>query len=107
MTRIFTTVSILLSVVSGLRAQVTIDPFCFSDDTEITVYYDATQGTSGLVGASKVYMHSGIIIDSPNGTSWNNVVGNWPKDDGVGRMTKVTGEADLWEITLTPRNYYG
>ena len=86
--------------------QVTIDPYCFGDEDEITIIYDATLGSSGLVGASKVYMHAGVITDSPTGTSWQHVVGNWAKDDGIGEMTRVSGESDKWEITLTPRTYF-
>lgn len=101
-------VLIVLLLVSAtfLKAQVSVDPACFGDETEITIYYDATKGTSGLVGASKVYMHSGVITSSPTGTSWQYVIGNWGEDDGIGQMTKVAGESDLWEITLVPRTYY-
>ncbi len=87
-------------------AQVTTEPSCFSDTDEITIVYDATLGTSGLTGATKVYMHAGVITDSPTGTSWQYVVGNWGQDDGVGQMTKVNGETDKWQITLTPRSYF-
>lgn len=89
-----------------VSAQVTINPVCFSDTDEITILYDAMLGTSGLVGVSKVYIHSGVIVDSETGTSWQNVIGNWGADDGIGEMTKVSGESDKWEITITPRTYY-
>ena len=87
---------------------VKIEPASASGDDEIKVIYDATQGTAGLVGESKVYMHSGVVIDGPSGTDWTNVVGNWGEDDGIGEMTPVAGETDLWEITLSPsaRAYY-
>ncbi|MEN8247763.1 MAG: DUF4961 domain-containing protein [Bacteroidota bacterium] len=88
------------------NAQVTITPNCFSDTDEITIVYDATQGTSGLVGATKVYMHAGVVTDSETGTSWQHVIGNWGSDDGIGEMTKVAGETDKWEITLTSRTYF-
>ena len=87
-------------------AQVTTTPTCFSDTDEITIIYDATLGTSGLVGATKVYIHAGVITDSETGTSWQHVVGNWGADDGVGLMTKVPGATNKWEITLTPRTYF-
>jgi len=79
-----------------------------ADDLELTITFDATQGTAGLVGASTVYMHSGIVTTGPNGTGFENVVGNWGQDDGIGKMTKVEGEDDKWQITLAPdiRDYY-
>lgn len=95
-----------LALIQASIAQVTTDPVCFSDTDEITIIYDATKGSSGLVGASKVYIHSGVVTDSETGTSWQHVIGNWGKDDGIGEMTKVSGESDKWKITLTPRTYY-
>ncbi|MEM1134833.1 MAG: alpha-amylase family glycosyl hydrolase [Bacteroidota bacterium] len=88
---------------------VTLTPnFPSADDTAVTVVFDASQGTAGLAGASSVYLHSGIVIEGPNGTTWENVVGNWGQDDGIGKMSKVEGETDKWQITLTPdiRTYY-
>ncbi|MEL6656427.1 MAG: alpha-amylase family glycosyl hydrolase [Bacteroidota bacterium] len=87
---------------------VTITPSPFTQTTEITVRFDATKafpdGTAGLVGAEKVYFHSGVVLEDPNGTDLSNVVGTL-MDDGIGLMTEV--EEDIWEITLTPADYYG
>jgi glycosidase len=85
-------------------AQVSVSPATFKAEDEITITYDATQGTSGLRGASKVYMHAGVILDSETGTNWNNVVGNWGKDDGIGLMTSLGN--DKWSIKLVPRTYF-
>ena len=84
---------------------VRISPTEATSEDEITIVFDATQGAGGLVGANSVYMHSGVVT-TPEGTEWEYVVGNWGADDGIGQMTAVNGETDLWEITLTPRNYY-
>ena len=86
------------------------EPATFDEDDEVRIIFDATAadpaGTAGLVGASKVYMHSGVILDSPTGTTWSNIRGNLGNDDGIGEMTPVAGETDKWEITITPRSYY-
>ena len=87
-----------------------ISPSGFNADTEITIIFNAKQGNRELVGAEKVYIHSGvgtIITTSPQGSAWNKVVGNWGKDDGVGLMTKIDGESDKWQIKMKPKNYYG
>lgn len=92
-----------------INAQIVrIEPADASGEDEIKVIYDAKQGTGGLVGESKVYMHSGVVTDGPDGTAWTYVVGNWGEDDGLGQMTPVSGQADVWEITLSPsaREYY-
>lgn len=94
--------------ISALAQIVEIQPSNANGDEEIKIIFDATQGDAGLVGATKVYMHSGVVTDGPSGTDWTNVIGNWGNDDGVGLMSKVSGESDKWEITLTPtaRDYY-
>jgi glycosidase len=87
-------------------AQVTTEPQFFNADTQVKIIYDATQGTSNLTGVSSVYMHAGVILSGPTGTSWQNVVGNWGQNNGVGQMTAVQGQPNKWEITITPRSYF-
>lgn len=72
----------------------------FEDSLEIV--YDATQGQTGLVGAAKVYMHSAAEMVPFGG--WQNGVGNWGQDDGIGQMTNIG--TDLWRIRLVPHVYY-
>lgn len=89
---------------------VTTEPAAFTINDAVKILFDARvadrDGTAGLVGASKVYMHSGIITSGPTGTGWTNVIGNWGQDDGIGQMTKKAGESDIWERTVTPKTYY-
>jgi len=86
---------------------VVVTPSRFDVATEITITFDATKSspgkTSGLVGAEKVYFHSGLVLQHPDSTLLEKEVGNGT-DDGVGLMTK-TGE-DLWSITITPEEYF-
>ena len=46
-------------------------------------------------------------ITTPQNNAWGNVIGNWGQDNGVGEMTEITNSPDLWEITLTPKDYFG
>ena len=82
---------------------VAVSPYPFRKNDEITITFDAseafTDGTDGLVGASEVYMYSGIITDPAN-TELSHIV-----NDANAQMTNVSG--DVWEITLTPDDYYG
>ena len=89
---------------------VTIEPAAFTIDDPITITFNAQRGNRELVGANKVYFHSSVDLTdttTPWNTGWNNVVGNWGQDDGVGQMTQVPGQPNKWQITLTPRSYYG
>ena len=86
---------------------VTLDPEYPTADEQVTIIYDATKGISGLKDAEKVYMHSGIVLSGPEGTAWNNVVGNWGQDNGMGEMIAVEGEPGKWQITIPSiREYY-
>ncbi|MBK7788652.1 MAG: T9SS type A sorting domain-containing protein [Saprospiraceae bacterium] len=96
----------LNGVVENYQNPVTISPAIFTQDQEITLTFDAQKaskaGTTGLVGASKVYFHSGVVKDAATGV-WSKVVGTL-KDDGLGEMTSIGN--DKWQIKLTPVVYY-
>jgi glycosidase len=87
---------------------ISISPSNPSLDEEVTLTFDASQGNKELVGATKVYMHHGIVVDKADGVAWTRVKGNWGKDDGIGLMTKVAG-TDKWTIKMGPslRSYFG
>jgi PKD repeat protein len=86
------------NIAFSLNAGISVTPFGDS----LTIVYDATQGQTGLVGASKVYFHSGYQL-VPFGPiiGW---VGNWGQDDGLGQMTNIG--TDLWQITINVHSYY-
>ncbi len=96
------------SAFTGYSQIVVMEPTEAVGTDEVKIVYDATEGTGSLEGASTVYIHTGVIISGPTGESWQNVVGNWGQDDGVGEMTKVAGETDKWEFTISPsiNEYY-
>ncbi|GAA4845073.1 starch-binding protein [Algivirga pacifica] len=94
----------VLSLPALLWGQVTLNPSNPTADQAITIIYDAAAGNAALVGASKVYLHSGVVTTAPGDTQWSNSVGNWGADDGIGEMTNIGN--DQWQITLTPSTYY-
>ncbi len=88
---------------------VTITPAKYDANTEITITFNAAEGNKELLGQEKIYMHSSVgIIDTktPADNAWGKVVGNWGKDDGIGKMTRI-GSTNLYQIKLIPKNYYG
>ena len=86
----------------GNSLNLSINANYFEDSLVIT--YDATQGTTELVGAAKVYFHSSYEL-TPNGGAVLPFKGNWGKDDSVGLMQNIG--KDLWQITIHPQSYYG
>jgi glycosidase len=101
--------TLLFSFFIGHTQMVSLDPVGAGAEQEVKLIFDATEGNGELIGFDKVYMHHGVVFSGPDGTDWNHVIGNWGQDDGVGEMTKVTGETDKWEITFSPtlRTYFG
>lgn len=90
----------------ALSAQiVTVDPVFFDIDDKITITYDASQGSRGLVGVTQVYAHTGVIRSSTGAGNWQNVVGNWGTDDPKVKMTSIGGDKHQLEIDI--RSFYG
>ena len=102
--------SILISciAIASYSQIVTLLPGGVGPEEEATLIFDASEGNQELMGADKVYIHHGVVIDAPDGTEWKYVIGNWGQDDGVGEMTRVDGETDKWMITMSPtiREYF-
>ncbi len=96
------------SYLTGWTQIVSLVPSNAGPDSQATLIFRANEGNGELAGASKVYMHHGVVTDSETGTDWNYVIGNWGADDGVGEMTPVSGEPDTWQITFSPsiREYF-
>ncbi len=103
--RIITT-GLLIIFFFGLKAQiVSIDPPLFTIDDEISVIYDATQGSAGLVGVTPVYAHTGVVTESGGPGSWQYVQGNWGTADPKVVMSPIGDDKHL--IQFTPRDFYG
>jgi glycosidase len=94
------------STYSFEESVVVIDPAFASGDEAITITYFANGGNAALVGASQVYAHLGVVTEGPDGTSWSYTTGNWGQDDGIGEMTAVAGETDVWELSLASLREY-
>ncbi|MCP3931008.1 MAG: T9SS type A sorting domain-containing protein [Bacteroidetes bacterium] len=87
------------------------DPVFPKADSEVTVYFDATQGTGGLAGCNcDVYVHTGVITENSSSPSdWKYVKTTWGVANNEWKMTPVAEEEDLYTYTITPsvRSYYG
>ena len=71
--------SILVMCVACVFAQVTPtpNPIPVGYTGEVTITYDATKGSGGMV-ATKCYAHTGLITSASSNTGdWKNVIGSW------------------------------
>ncbi|WP_194778239.1 alpha-amylase family glycosyl hydrolase [Pararhodonellum marinum] len=106
---IFTKIALLAFLFFGigqLEAQVSTEPAFPRADQNIKIIYDASQGTTGLVGVNQVYIHIGAVVAGPSSDTWAIVPFEWGTDDPDARMTRKEGEADIWEFELTPNDFF-
>ncbi|NNK82078.1 MAG: alpha-amylase, partial [Flavobacteriaceae bacterium] len=98
--------TIILFLPLSIIAQVTTDPSPIEIDQEVTITIQENSNATdcnGFSNPTKIYAHLGVGDDTDEyGIS---VVGNWGQDDGVGLMTETS--TGIWEITFTPKTYFG
>ena len=79
-----TVTTILLSVYYAFSFGqiVWTDPAFPTQNDQVTLYYDATEGNGDLQNVVPVYIHTGVITNLSSGPSdWQHVQGNWGTAD--------------------------
>src|SRR6056297_348271 len=82
---------------------ITSEPAYPTAQDSVVIYYDATQGDSGLMGyTGDVYVHTGATV---NGERWQNVIGSWGDDAAQPQLTRIN--PDLYKLTIgDPYEFY-
>jgi hypothetical protein len=82
-------------------------PLFPSDNDNVTVFFDATQGNGALAGvAPPIYAHTGVLTNlSTSPTDWRHVQGIWGQASPNTLMTPQGN--NLYSISFTPRVFYG
>ena len=92
------------------RAQVVAaSPTFFTENTPVTLTFDATQGNGALAGfTGNVYLWSGVVTNqSPTNTTWRYTHGaNFGQADPSAQLTRASTNPNRYTITLTPRSFY-
>ena len=106
----FTTSILVLLVHLSVGAQIiTTDPVIPFAGKPVTIYYDATEGTRGLmVYTGDVYAHTGVLTHkSSGGTDWKYVKTGWGENTPETKLTRKS--ANLYSLQITPTicEYYG
>lgn len=101
----------LLGSFSLVHAQiVTAEPAFPTADDEVTITFDATEGTAGLADCNcDVYIHTGVITsESTSSSDWRYVPTEWGQANANWRLDPVTGADNLYEYTFSPsiREYF-
>jgi 1,4-alpha-glucan branching enzyme len=88
-----------------LAAQISVAPVFPSADDNITITFNANEGTAGLANLTgDVYGHFGAVIAGQTSTAWTNVIGNWGTADARTKMTSIGG--GLYTISFNIRTFY-
>ncbi len=87
-----------------LAQVVTVMPAFPKATDEVTITFDATKGTKGLNNCNcDVYLHTGVITDkSSSDSDWKHVVTIWGQANPAWKMTKVSGENNLYTYKISP-----
>ncbi|MEM1215195.1 MAG: alpha-amylase family glycosyl hydrolase [Bacteroidota bacterium] len=89
----------------------TSEPAFPTASDEVTITFDATEGTGGLADCGcDVYLHTGVITTVSTGPAdWQYVQTDWGVANAAWQMTPVAGEANKYTFTFGPslREYYG
>ncbi len=91
-----------------LQSQVTLNPVFATQYDSVTVEFDASKGSKGLMNLSpaEVYMHTGVITNkSTSLTDWRNVQGVWGTDDVPRKMDYKGGNIYTKKIHI--HTFYG
>ena len=94
---------------SGWSQAITTSPVFPQETDSVTIIFDATQGSAGLMGYSgDVYAHTGVITNlSASNSDWKYVKTNWGQNTPDTKLTKIG--PDQYRLKIQPhiRAYYG
>ncbi|RMG80268.1 MAG: T9SS C-terminal target domain-containing protein [Bacteroidetes bacterium] len=101
----------LIFSATGTAQLVWTDPAFPRLDDQVTVFFNAQEGTGGLANCNcDIYVHTGVITSqSTSPGDWKHVTTTWGTANPDWKMTPVAGKPDVFSWTITPsiKNYYG
>ncbi|WP_372644791.1 alpha-amylase family glycosyl hydrolase [Ancylomarina sp.] len=105
---IFILLLLILSSQLTWSQVVTTVPAFPTENSEVTITFDASQGNQGLKDfTGDVYAHTGVITDkSTSGSDWKYVISDWAVNVDKIKLTSLGN--NKWELKITPdvRSYY-
>lgn len=88
-------------------AQVTTEPAIPLASGSVKIIYDASKGTTGLKDCNcDVYIHIGAVTGGPASTTWTIVPFQWGTANSSAKMTRVTGQPNIYTFELTPNSFF-
>jgi len=110
MEKLFLLLFVFLTPLISISQIIKVTPAFPKANEEVTITFDAGKGTGGLKNCNcDVYLHTGVITDkSTSGSDWKHVVTTWGQANSAWKMTKVSGEINLYTYKISPsiKMYY-
>lgn len=111
LTRLAITIAAFLCSNAIIAQLLVVDPPFPTANDQVTIYFDATEGTGGLANCNcNVYLHTGVITSASTGPSdWKYVVTTWGQANAAWQLTPVPGQPNMYSYVIGPsiRQYYG
>ncbi|GGK82333.1 alpha-amylase family glycosyl hydrolase [Rufibacter glacialis] len=98
---------LVLLLAQTVQAQVvTWSPAFPTQNEPVTITFDATKGTAGLINLNEpIYAHTGVLTNLSNSDAdWRHVKAAWTVNTPAALMTSLGN--NRYQITLNPRTYY-
>ncbi len=98
---------IFFQAFSGVLAQVTTEPVLPVASQKVKIIYDASKGTTSLKDCNcDVYIHIGAVTESATSNTWSIVPFTWATTDLKAKMTKVSGQTNIYTFELVPNEFF-
>ncbi len=110
MKTIYTFLSLFLLIHTGIKAQlITTTPQFPMETDSVYVYFNATQGSKGLMDYSgDIYAHTGVITDKSTASSdWKYVKTAWGENTADTKLEKISANYYKFKISPDIKSYYG
>ena len=106
--KIYALILLALFTFKSTAQIITTDPAIPVASEPVSIIYDATQGTAGLMDYdSAVYAHTGVLTEnSADNKDWK-YTPSWGDNSAKYKMTRISANIYSLEITPSIRDYYG
>ena len=92
----------LIISATAVAQVVTWEPIYFTEDSSVTIYFNATEGSGGLADFDgDIYAHTGLITSSSSSSSdWRYVIADWTTNKTKALLNRESD--NLYSLKITP-----
>lgn len=103
--KLWAIIGVFIFVQTGLGQIVTWGPLFPTINDTITIVYDASKGNKGLLNATEVYAHTGVLTSTSTSTSdWKHVKTNWGVNTPETQLLSLGN--NKWQMKFHIKSYF-